>query len=160
MTSAVDSFEAAMKAANVPPGWSVMPFHFGFVGVNGPLYVKPDNGDLLVGFRVEERHCNPMKTAHGGMMSLFADMLMPIAARFQAEGMADKFLPTIHLGIDFLGTAPLGSWVEGRTRVGKVTRKMVFADCFATADGEPCLRANGVFKIGPVVAPLKFVFDE
>jgi acyl-coenzyme A thioesterase PaaI-like protein len=160
MTSAVESFEAAMKAANVPPGWSVMPFHFGFVGVNGPLYVKPDNGDLLVGFRVEERHCNPMKTAHGGMMSLFADMLMPIAARFQAEGMADKFLPTIHLGIDFLGTAPLGSWVEGRTRIGKVTRKMVFADCFATADGEPCLRANGVFKIGPVVAPLKFVFDE
>jgi len=160
MTNAVESFEAAMQAANAPPGWSVMPFHFGFVGVNGPLYVKRDETDLLVGFRVEERHCNPMKTAHGGMMSLFADMLMPIAARFQAEGMADKFLPTIHLGIDFLGTAPLGAWVEGRTRVGKVTRKMVFADCFATADGEPCLRANGVFKIGPAVAPLKFVFDE
>lgn len=160
MSSARESFEAAMQSAGVPAGWSVMPFHYGFVGVNGPLYVKRDNGDLLVGFRVEERHCNPMKMAHGGMMSLFADMLMPIAARFQGEGLADKFLPTIHLGVDFLGPSPLGAWVEGRTRILKVTRNLVFADGFATADGAPCLRANGVFKIGASVAPLEFCFDE
>jgi hypothetical protein len=31
----------------------------------------------------------------------------------------------------------------------KITGKLVFAQGIATADGEPCLRANGIFRRTP-----------
>ena len=134
----------------IPAGFIELPFKQGYVGVNGPLYVRNDNGRLLLGFRVEERHCNPMNICHGGMLATFADMQLPFAARMQAE-LADHFMPTVSLTVDFLAPAPIGAWVEGRTEVLKKTRKMVFAQMLGTADGEPCIRANGIFKIGPAV---------
>ena len=33
--------------------------------------------------------------------------------------------------------------------VGRATRTLVFAQGLVTADGVPCARASGVFKIGP-----------
>ena len=38
------------------------------------------------GFRVEERHTNPLKICHGGMMATVADMLIPCAAMYQCGG--------------------------------------------------------------------------
>jgi hypothetical protein len=38
-------------------------------------------------------------------------------------------------------------WVEGRAEGVAVTRNLLFAQGSATADGAPCLRANGIFKI-------------
>jgi uncharacterized protein (TIGR00369 family) len=134
---------------DAPEGFAPFPFTTGFVGVNGPLYARRDaDGRIRLGFRVEERHCNPMRIAHGGMLVTFADMQLPFGARFQAD-LSDRFLPTIHLATDFLAPAPLGAWVEGETEVLRRTRNLVFAQCLVTADGEPCLRASGIFKIGP-----------
>jgi acyl-coenzyme A thioesterase PaaI-like protein len=83
---------------------------------------------------------------HGGMMATFADMLLPIAARFQnQEDMG--FLPTVNLTCDYLAPVPLGAWVEGRAEPIKTTKNLLFAQGTATADGQPVLRANGIFKI-------------
>ena len=136
-------------SANIPAGFAPFRLAMGFLAANGPLYGKWDGSHLLMGFRVEERHCNPGQVAHGGMMATFADMLLPIASRFQSQ--TDMgFLPTVNLACDFLAPAPLGSWVEGRAEVVRMTRNMLFAQGLATADGEPCLRANGIFKIKTV----------
>ena len=133
----------------IPDGFAALPFRTGFIAANGPLYFKREgDGPLRLGFRVEERHCNPMGMAHGGMLVTFADMQLPFGARFQG-GLADNFLPTINLSIDFLAPAKLGAWVEGETQVLRKTRNLVFAQCTVTADGEPALRASGIFKIGP-----------
>jgi uncharacterized protein (TIGR00369 family) len=132
--------------ADVPPGFVPIPLGDGYIGVNGPLYGKRDGDHMLLGFRVEARHCNPMGIAHGGMMMTFADMQLPIASRLQA-GLGDHFLPTIAMTCDFVGPSPLGAWVEGRTDVLKVTRNLVFAQCLVTADGKPALRASGTFKL-------------
>jgi acyl-coenzyme A thioesterase PaaI-like protein len=79
-------------------------------------------------------------------MATFADMLLPIASRFQAK--TDMgFLPTVNLACDFMAPARLGAWVEGRAEVARMTRNLLFAQGLATADGEPCLRANGIFRI-------------
>ncbi len=51
------------------------------------------------------------------------------------------------MSCDYLAPAPLGAWVEGRAEVVRITRNLLFAQGLATADGEPCLRANGIFKI-------------
>ena len=132
----------------IPEGFIELPFNYGFIGVNGPLYARRDGGRLHLGFRVEERHCNPMGIAHGGMLVTFADMQLPLASRYQAD-LPENFLPTINLSVDFLAPARLGAWVEGETQVMRRTRNLVFSQCTVTADGEPSLRASGIFKIGP-----------
>jgi uncharacterized protein (TIGR00369 family) len=133
-------------STDIPEGFAPFKLTFGFLEANGPLYGKWQDEHLLLGFRVELRHCNPGRVAHGGMLATFADMLLPIAARFQSK--TDMgFLPTVNLSCDYLAPAPLGSWVEGRAEAIKITRNLLFAQGLATADGEPVLRANGIFKI-------------
>lgn len=132
--------------SDIPEGFAPFKLAMGFLSGNGPLYGKWDGSHLRLGFRVEERHCNPGMVCHGGMLALFADMQLPIAARFQSQ--TDMgFLPTINLTCDYLAPAPLGAWVEGEADPVKITRNLLFAQGMAWADGEPVLRANGVFKI-------------
>ncbi|HEY1613287.1 MAG TPA: PaaI family thioesterase [Rhizomicrobium sp.] len=132
--------------SDIPAGFVPLRLVMGFLDGNGPLYGKWADDRLLIGFRVERRHCNPASVAHGGMLATFADMLLPLAARFQSA--ADMgFLPTINLSCDFLAPAPLGAWVEGRADALRTTRNLLFAQGTAAADGVPCLRANGIFKI-------------
>lgn len=118
---------------------------------NGPLYLRAEGDDIRFGFRVEERHINPMGNLHGGMMASFCDMLLPLSAHRKSAEVAQRFLPTISLQIDYLAPAPLGSWVEGEATVLRVTRSLAFIQGLVTADGTPCARASGVFKIGPAV---------
>jgi uncharacterized protein (TIGR00369 family) len=134
-------------SASIPEGFRSFAFNFGFLGPNGPLYGKWDGKLMRLGFRVEERHCNPGMVAHGGMLATFADMQLPMAARFQS-GKDMGFMPTISLTCDYLAPAKLGAWVEGWGEPVRITRNLVFAQGVATADGEPCLRYNGVFKVG------------
>lgn len=131
---------------DIPAGFRAMKLEYGFVGINGPLYGKLDNGKVVMGFRVEERHSNPGKIAHGGMLATFADMLLPITARIEAkEDMG--FVPTVSLSLDFLGPAKLGAWVEGRADVLRTGKSIFYVQGLVTSDGAPCLRASGVFKI-------------
>jgi uncharacterized protein (TIGR00369 family) len=119
----------------------------GFLDSNGPLYARWDGAFVRLGFRVEERHCNPGMAAHGGMLATFADLQLPLAARFQS-GRDMGFMPTVNLTCDYLAPAKLGAWIEGEAAPVKITRNLVFMQGVATADGEPCLRMNGIFKIG------------
>ncbi|HEY5337974.1 MAG TPA: PaaI family thioesterase [Rhizomicrobium sp.] len=134
-------------STDIREGFRPLNITMGFLGPNGPLYGKWDGKLMRLGFRVEMRHCNPGQVAHGGMLATFADMQLPMAARFQS-GQDMGFMPTVSLTCDYLAPAPLGSWVEGQAEPIKITRNLVFAQGLATADGAPCLRANGIFKIG------------
>jgi len=133
-------------SGNIPDGFQPLRFNMGFLEAIGPLYGKWDGTHLLMGFRVEMKHCNPGQVVHGGMLATFADMFLPIAARIQAK--ADiGFSPTVSLACDYLAPAKLGAWVEGRAEALKTTRNLFFAQGIASADGAICLRANGVFKV-------------
>lgn len=150
-------------ADDIPEGFSPLNFFgIGFIDVNGPLYGKRDGKQFLLGFRVEERHCNPANICHGGMLMTFADMQLPFGIRLQAD-IDPGFLPTVHLSAEFLAPAPLGSWVEGRTDVLRTTRNLAFAQCLVTADSLPVLRASGIFKVASAkgdVAPLERVLGN
>ncbi len=132
----------------VPHGYKPFKFPIGgpFMAVNGPLLHRQDDKQLLLGMRVEKRHCNPMHVCHGGMLMSFVDMAMPMAVLYQEN--LSRFLPTISLTTDFLAPVPLDAWLEARTDVLRVTRSMVFAQCLVQADGITAVRASGVFKLG------------
>jgi acyl-coenzyme A thioesterase PaaI-like protein len=109
-------------SANIPEGFRPLRFSVGFLEAIGPLYGKWDGERLLMGFRVELRHCNPGNVVHGGMLATFADMFIPIGA-------------------------PLGSWVEGTAEFLRAGKSLFFAQGTATADGVLCLRASAIFKV-------------
>ncbi len=134
----------------IPDGFRAVKVGGRFIQQSGPLYGKWTGERLLLGFRVEERHTNPLQMCHGGMLATFADMLMPCAVMYQPD-MARRFLPTISLQIDYMGAAPLGSWVQGQADVLRTTRNMLFCQGLVTADGEPALRVSGIFKMGPLI---------
>jgi len=133
---------------DTPAGFAPLPMIGEFVAVNGPLYVRSEGQRVQFGFRVEQRHTNPMGICHGGMMATFCDMLLPLSVHRQRADVGMRFLPTINLQIDYLAAAPLGSWVQGEAEVLRVTRSLVFAQALVTADGEPAARVSGIFKIG------------
>ncbi len=116
----------------------------GFVGVNGPLHGRLQDGCLHLGFRVEERHLNAAKMCHGGMLMMVADLQLAIAAVVQSG--VGPFLPTINLSVDFVTAAYAGDWVQGQTEVVKTTRSLTFAQGSLMIDGKPILRASGIFK--------------
>ena len=149
---------ASTDTSHAPHGWLPFTIEEGFIGVNGPLFVRRSGDGIVLGMRVEARHCNPNGMCHGGMLMTFADMMLPIGARYAAQ-MPAVFLPTINLSMDYLAPAPLGAWLEGRARVLRVTRNLVFADGLITMDETIVARTSGTFKIGKPLAGLS-VFDE
>lgn len=130
----------------VPAGMRRLPFDIGFIAGVGPLWGRLDSdGAPVMGFRVEPRHANPGEVCHGGMLMTFADMLLGMTVSVATGGR--KFLPTVNLSGDFVGPAPIGSWVEGKGRLLRTTRNLGYGDALITADGEPCLRVSGIMKI-------------
>lgn len=141
---------ATNSAADIPEGFRPVTVGGPFIFHNGPLYGKWTGQRLLLGFRVEERHTNPLKICHGGMLATFADMLIPCASMYQHEG-ERRFLPTISLQIDYMGAATLGAWVQGEASVLRTTRNMLFGQGLVSADGQPALRVSGIFKVGQLI---------
>ena len=54
---------------------------------------------------------------------------------------------TINLSVDFVGSAKIGQWVEFTTTFIKAGSTLCFTQCFVTADGVPCARANATFRV-------------
>lgn len=138
---------------NLPPGFRPLVAGGEFMRLNGPLYLRHEGDDVRFGLRVEARHCNPMGVLHGGMTASFCDMLLVLSTHRKHPELARYFLPTISLQLDYLAPAPLGCWLEGTAELLRATRTLVFAQGLLTADGTPCARASGVFRIGPEIGP-------
>jgi uncharacterized protein (TIGR00369 family) len=139
-----------MAQEGVPAGFRPAVFGGSFMAHNGPLYARLHGERLQLGFRVEARHTNPLDMCHGGMLALFADMLMPCAVMYQVAS-ERRFLPTISLQLDYLASAPRGAWVHGEAEVLRSTRNMVFTQGLIYADGALAVRVSGVFKQGPLI---------
>ena len=134
-------------SSKLPDGFRPARIHGDFIAFNGPLFGRLHDGLLQLGFRVEQRHTNPLGICHGGMLATFVDMLVPCTAMYMPER-ERRFLPTINLQVDYLGSAPLGCWVQGQAEILRTTRNLVFGQGLVSADGAPCVRFSGIFKLG------------
>ncbi len=135
--------------SGIPEGFRPAAVMGDFIAFNGPLYGRWTGEKVQIGFRVEQRHTNPMGMCHGGMLATFADMLVPCTVMYLRDR-ERRFLPTVSLQIDYLGPAKLGAWVQGEAQVLRTTRNLLFGQGLVSADGEPALRFSGIFKLGPL----------
>lgn len=134
------------QQGGIPQGFVAFRNAGAFAEKNGPLYFRPS--DSALGFHVSPAHCNPVGLCHGGWLSTFLDMQMPLKA-MREGGLEGRFLVTVSLSLDFLAAGAMGSWIEGQATVLKRSKSLVFVQGFAVSGGTPLLRASGVYKAVP-----------
>jgi uncharacterized protein (TIGR00369 family) len=110
-----------------------------------PLYSRCTQTAVILGFRAAENHTNSRGFVHGGLLAALADNAMGLSCAAALGGEAR--LVTISLGIDFLGVAHIGQWIEIDTSFTRGGATISFAQAFVTADGKICARANATFRV-------------
>ncbi|WP_420131209.1 PaaI family thioesterase [Rhodopseudomonas sp.] len=110
-----------------------------------PLYAKMTDDAVVLGLRIREAHTNSRGLAHGGLITALADNAMGYSCGLKLGGGAR--LLTASLAIDFIGSARIGQWLQIEPDVIKVGATLCVVQCFVTADGVRCARANGTFSV-------------
>ena len=110
-----------------------------------PLFSRRAGGVVAMGFHATEAHANSRGFVHGGMIAALADNAMGLSC---GEGLgAPVSLLTVSLGLDYLGSARLGQWVEITPKLNRLGSTLCFAEAMVTADGAPCAKAHGTFRV-------------
>jgi uncharacterized protein (TIGR00369 family) len=110
-----------------------------------PLYSRRIGSAVVLGLYAGPAHTNSRGFVHGGLIGALADNAMGLSCAAALEQPGG--LVTVSLNIDFLNVAQQGQWLEFRTEFVKPGRTLCFAQAFVTADGQPCARANAVFRV-------------
>ena len=134
-------------SANLPPGYEPYVRPIGFLNLIGPVYRRIDNGTEWYGLRLEAQHANQGPMAHGGLMASLADIILGRAAIVAST--PKRGCLTVSLSIDYLDSAPLGSWLEGMATIERAGRNLSFASCRLLADGKPVASGRAVLKLLP-----------
>jgi len=128
----------------VPEGFRALRLGGGMIKHNGPLMGCLEDGGMIMGMLVDERHLNPAGICHGGMLMTLADMLLGVGAMVQTKEW--EFVPTINMTCDFVKAVPGGAWISGKTKVVRRTKNMLFSSCLITHGDEVVMRASGIMK--------------
>lgn len=116
-----------------------------YIDLLGPIYNKNVSGEIILGLRVAEKHCNARGLVHGGLLSSVADITLGYNAAYHKD--EPLALVTASLSIDFVSAAKIGEWIETRTTVQKVGRSMAFANCYFLVGEKHIARASCVFNV-------------
>ena len=117
----------------------------GFMKYLGGLNLnKIDNTNYEFSVEVKEIHLNTGKIAHGGFLSTIADTGMGTAAH-QVAG--DRRCVTINLDVRFITAAKLGDKLNGRVKILKKTKTLVFINCEISSSKDLVISASGIWKI-------------
>ena len=129
----------------VPSGFAPFPEQGPFLEHIGPVHLRRDSEELVLGLRAEDRHANHRGTVQGGLLSTFTDFALSRAIEADAGDGRDR--ATVSLTVDFLKPATPGDWIESRTRVDRVGGTLAFAECSLTVEGREIVRARGVWVV-------------
>ena len=136
----------------IPPGYALHSRRSPVTEPWEPLYSKAVGTALFLAVWVREAHCNGKGFVHGGFVSALADNAMGYsvqAARAQPSAEAtSRGGVTVHLSVDFLGSANIGQWLEFKPRVLRVGGSLAVVDCLVEADGKLIARADATFRLG------------
>ena len=129
----------------VPEGFTEFPEQGPFLQHIGPVMVREDGDELVLGMLAEERHANHRGTVQGDLLSTLADFVLGRAIEADAEDGKDR--ATVSLTVDFLKPAQPGDWIESRTRVDRVGSTLSFADCSLRVGEKEIVRARAVWVV-------------
>lgn len=129
----------------IPDGFETLFRTSPFLDLLGPLYSKITDDGLVIGLRIEEKHCNARGSVHGGVLSSLADISLGYNVAF--SGSDPLPIVTASLTIDFSGSAKLGEWIETKTEIQKTGRSLAFANCYFLTNATCIARASAVFSV-------------
>lgn len=140
-----------MSVVSPPAGFQPLFRTSPFLEATGPYFYKSEEGGLVLGLRVEEKHANASGTAHGGLLATLADVSLGyVTALSQTPPMR---LTTVSLGLDYVGAAKIGDWLEARVTVVKFGARLAFANAIVVVDEVPIMSAKATFFVAGVVDP-------
>jgi len=131
--------------SNAPEGFKPLFRSSPVIDLIGPVYSKGEGDDLVLGLRVEKKHCNMRGTLHGGILATLADVALGYTIAFSTS--PPTGLITTSLNLDFAGTAKIGDWIEARVDVQKKGSRLAFANCYIGVGEERIVRASAVFLV-------------
>ena len=116
----------------------------GFMHHNGGIELKKiDENNYFFSSIVKEIHLNSGKIAHGGYLATIADTGMGTAAHI----VSNKRCVTISLEIKFISAGLLGQVLNGKVKIQKKTKSLVFITCEIFKPEGTVITASGVWKI-------------
>ena len=117
----------------------------GFMKYLGGLDLKKINDtDYEFTVEIKDIHLNTGQMAHGGFLSTIADTGMGTAAH-QVAG--DRRCVTINLNLKFITAAKLGEKLNGKVKILKKTKTLVFINCEINNAKDIVVSASGTWKI-------------
>ena len=131
--------------SEIPAGFKPLFRSSPVIDLIGPVYSKGEGADLVLGLRVEAKHCNMRGGVHGGIFATLADIALGYTLAFSTS--PPTGLITTNLSLDFAGTAKVGDWIEARVDVQKKGSRLAFANCYIGVGEERIVRASAVFLV-------------
>jgi uncharacterized protein (TIGR00369 family) len=129
---------------SIPDGFTAIEHSANFGRHTGPFYDGQDEAGFVRAFRPDERHGNSLGIVHGGMLMTFADIVLARAVRAVATG---RPFVTLRMTTDFVTPARQGDWIEGRAKVTRQARGVVFVRGRLTVGTRLVLKADGLFRV-------------
>jgi acyl-coenzyme A thioesterase PaaI-like protein len=116
----------------------------GFMNHIGGLSLKKiDVNNFEFSVTIKEIHLNSGKIAHGGFLSTVADTGMGTAANM----VSDKRCVTISLEMKFISVSLLGQVLNGKVKIQKKTKSLIFITCEMFNSEAIVVTASGIWKI-------------
>jgi acyl-coenzyme A thioesterase PaaI-like protein len=128
-----------------PPGFAP---HFRKSGLTDPwepIFSRRTDDAVILGLWAGPAHVNSRGFVHGGLITALADNAMGLSCAVKLDGAPG--LVTVSLAVDFLGVAKTGQWLAFETGFTRLGGTFCFAQCFVSADGAVCGRANATFRV-------------
>ena len=131
---------------DIPAGFKPLFRTSPYLDAVGPFYSRGEGSGLVVALLAEEKHTNARGTVHGGVFATLADIALGYSAAFSVD--PPLALITANLSLDYAGSAMVGDWIEARTDIQKIGRKMAFANAYISVGDERIVRASAAFLVG------------
>ena len=129
-----------------PPGFVEYVPTGGFMCLLGPVFAREEpDGTVTAGLRIGEQHLKTHQVAHGGLLATVVDSILG----FNAGKAANAPIVTVNLNVSYLGRVNEHDWLEVPVRVERSGRRLVFASCLGQVNGQPVVKAEGVFSVVP-----------
>ncbi len=109
----------------------------------GPFFYRHTDPGLETLFEVKPHNCNMQGSAHGGVLMMFADYNLCVAAVGRELGAC----VTVSCNNEFLSAAGAGDWIRGEAEVLRRGKSLAFARATLYCGERPVLASSGVIKL-------------